>query len=85
MVHINFYTKEHCPLCDDALALVEVLQNDYSFTIEIRDIYSSDEWLEKYQLSIPIVSIDGTELDCTQISFKTLVKALEIANKNQKT
>lgn len=85
MININFYTKEHCPLCDDALALIEILQHDYSFSIEMRDIYSNDEWLEQYQLSIPVVSIGDMELDCTQISLETVEAALQIADKNQKT
>lgn len=85
MLHINFYTKENCPLCDQALALVEMLQNDYPCTIEMRDIYSNDEWLEKYQLSIPVVNIDGLEMDCEQISFETLEAALQKANGNQKS
>ncbi|ASK62754.1 thioredoxin family protein [Virgibacillus phasianinus] len=84
MIHIEFYTKEHCPLCDDAMALLEMLQKDYPCTIDMRDIYSNEEWLEKFHLSIPVVNIDGVELDCQHISFETLEEALQKASENQK-
>ncbi|WP_404454183.1 glutaredoxin family protein [Virgibacillus necropolis] len=84
MIHINFYTKENCSLCDEALALVEMLQHDYPCTLEMRDIYSNDNWLEAYHLSIPVVNIDGIELNCEEISFETLEAAFKEAHRKHK-
>lgn len=85
MIHINFYTKNHCPLCDEALALLEMLKSDYPYTLEMRDIYTDDNWLEKYQFSIPVVSIDGKELDCEEISLESLEDTLREAQKKRMT
>ncbi|ASN04764.1 glutaredoxin family protein [Virgibacillus necropolis] len=84
MIHITFYTKAKCSLCDEALSLVELLINDYSCTLEIRDIYSNEEWLEKYHLSIPVISVDGIELNCEQISFESLDATFREAQKKHK-
>lgn len=84
MIHINFYTKQNCPLCDEGLALVEMLQHDFSCTLEMRDIYTNDDWLEKYHLSIPVVSIDGNELDCEELSFDSLEATLKEAQQKHK-
>ncbi|GAA0589364.1 hypothetical protein GCM10009001_01590 [Virgibacillus siamensis] len=77
MRKLVFYTKENCPLCDNAKALLDLLHNEYSFDMEERDIYTNDVWLEKYQLAIPVVKINGIMLDCEQISYDSLEKALK--------
>ncbi|HLS10210.1 glutaredoxin family protein [Lentibacillus sp.] len=77
MQHVIFYTKENCPLCDNALAILELLQHDYPLEIEERNIYTNDEWLEKYQLEIPVVQIKDITLNCEQISYESLERALE--------
>lgn len=64
MVTLYFYTKKDCPLCEEGLVLLKHLQSAYSFQIEERDIYTRDEWLEKYQIRIPVVEDEqGTVLD----------------------
>lgn len=80
MTHVLFYTKENCPLCDEALSLLMLLQHDYTFTIEERDIYTNDTWLEKYQLLIPYVQIHNTGLNAEEITVDTLEDALRQAN-----
>ncbi|TMN21314.1 glutaredoxin family protein [Lentibacillus cibarius] len=77
MEHILFYTKQNCPLCDHARALLDLLRHDYSFRIEERDIYEKDEWLEEYQLLIPTVKIGDAELHCEEISYEALKRALK--------
>ncbi|MFD2045041.1 glutaredoxin family protein [Ornithinibacillus salinisoli] len=78
MLTIIFYTKENCSLCDDAKAILQLLQSDYTFAIEERDIYTKDEWLEEYQLVIPFVQINDIGIDCEQMSIKALEKALKM-------
>lgn len=77
MKKVIFYTKEVCSLCDDAEALLYMFQQQYSFEIERREIYTNDEWLEEYQLLIPLVSMDGKEINCEEISYETLEVALK--------
>ncbi|WNF36528.1 glutaredoxin family protein [Bacillaceae bacterium IKA-2] len=60
---ITFYTKENCPLCDKGLLVLAEINKDIPFTIESIDIYKDDELLEKYQIMIPVVEVDGIEVD----------------------
>ncbi|PYZ92864.1 thioredoxin family protein [Salipaludibacillus keqinensis] len=53
---LYFYTKDHCPLCEKGLVELQRLQREHDFQIEHRDIYTNDDWLEKYQIRIPVVS-----------------------------
>ncbi|WP_407681724.1 glutaredoxin family protein [Pseudalkalibacillus salsuginis] len=62
MLTVHFYTKANCPLCDKALLVLEELQEELGFTIEERDIYQDDEWLEAYGVIIPVVQVDGEDL-----------------------
>ncbi|MBN6205729.1 glutaredoxin family protein [Ralstonia pickettii] len=75
-MHIILYTKEICSLCDEAEALLSAFSIEYPHTLEKRDIYSRDEWLEEYQLLIPIVEINGEQLNCEEINYDTLEKLL---------
>ncbi|GAB3057330.1 glutaredoxin family protein [Virgibacillus ainsalahensis] len=77
MLKVIYYRKENCQLCDEAEALLELLKHDYTFHVEPRDIYTNDVWLEEYHLSIPVVKMNETELDASQINLETLEKALK--------
>ncbi len=76
MLTVHFYTKENCPLCDKALFILEDLQEELGFTIEERDIYTNDEWLEAYGLMIPVVQVDGEDLQYGIIDRISLRKRL---------
>lgn len=67
MLTVHFYTKENCPLCDHALIILEDLQEELGFTIEERDIHENDEWLERYGLMIPVVQVNGEDLQYGKI------------------
>ncbi len=73
---VLFYTKVHCPLCDQAHKLLQELQQETPFSIEVIDIYQDDVLLEKYGLMIPVIEIEGREIDYGIISKEKLKKAL---------
>lgn len=77
MLSVNFYTKEHCLLCEEALIIVETLQSIYSFQLNIRDIHERDDWLEQYFLLIPVVDINGTELTGNQLTYAILEETIK--------
>jgi thiol-disulfide isomerase/thioredoxin len=74
--NLIFYTKIHCPLCDKAHKLLQELQTETLFTIEIVDIYNDDALVEKYGMMIPVVEVDGEEIDYGIISMDKVKKAL---------
>ncbi|MBM7661518.1 glutaredoxin [Bacillus mesophilus] len=67
---ITFYTKENCPLCDKAKLIIEELANEFSITIEEKDIYKDDQLLELYQVMIPVISLNGEELAYGLIDYQ---------------
>ncbi|MEH7458434.1 NrdH-redoxin [Bacillus pseudomycoides] len=58
---VVLYTKTDCGLCVKAKQILKEVQKVYSFEIEEIDIYEDDELLEKYQIMIPVVEIDGKQ------------------------
>ncbi|WP_027409931.1 glutaredoxin family protein [Anoxybacteroides tepidamans] len=59
---VQLYSKIDCPLCEKAKFILSELQSELAFEIEEIDIYQDDALLEKYQLMIPVVSVEGEEL-----------------------
>ncbi|MGM8366106.1 glutaredoxin family protein [Virgibacillus sp. W0181] len=77
MLQVVFYTKDNCSLCEEARAIILLLQKHYPFELEERDIYTKDEWLEEYQLLIPAVEMNDIRLNCEELTFETLEQALQ--------
>lgn len=74
---LYFYTKIDCSLCDKGFEVLQLLQEEISFEIEKKDIYTNDEWLEKYQIRIPVIETrEGALLDEGIISYDTLKNKL---------
>ncbi|MRG84725.1 glutaredoxin family protein [Salinibacillus xinjiangensis] len=74
---VNFYTKQNCLLCDEAKSLLMVLQGEYEFELNELDIYEDEKLLEKYHLTIPVVEVNGEELDGAQMDLPHLQKLFD--------
>lgn len=59
MKEIVVYSKHGCPLCDEAIEIIKDLQEEFPLQMKEIDIYVDDHLLEKYQLMIPVVEMDG--------------------------
>lgn len=57
MVHVIFYTRDNCELCDQALEDLKDLQEKVPHEISIVDIESDTALLEKYENIIPVLEI----------------------------
>lgn len=77
MKTVLFYTKEICSLCEEAEALLHMFQQDYHFKIEVCDIYKNEALLEEYQLLIPVVEIDGHQINCEKMGYDALNQFLK--------
>ncbi len=67
-IQVNFYTRPVCPLCEKAKTKLLELAKEFPLEIHEIDIYQDDELLEKYQLMIPVIVIDGEEVDYGMVS-----------------
>ncbi|MGQ0437048.1 glutaredoxin family protein [Bacillus sp. B-TM1] len=63
------------------LVLQEV-QCEYSFQIEEIDIYEDNDLLEKYHLMIPVVEIDGKQVEYGNIHKGVIINYIKNAVKS---
>lgn len=77
-IRVILYTKENCPLCDDALHLLERLREERPLSIELKDIYKNDKLLEKYQLRIPVIEINERVIAEGMVHERELLAALSL-------
>ncbi|WP_249871260.1 glutaredoxin family protein [Oceanobacillus saliphilus] len=72
MRQVILYTKHKCSLCEEAEALLSLFSNEYPYHLIKRDIYTNDSWLEEFQLQIPVIEINGKQLNCEEINYKSV-------------
>jgi len=70
---VTVYSKPDCHLCEDAMAILEGLQQELRFTLRELDISADDALLRAYFERIPVIEIDGEEL-CEYFVEETLVR-----------
>lgn len=64
---VKLYTRNGCHLCEKAKAILLKLKERYDFHYMEADIDKSDELTEKYGMMIPVVEINGEEVQFGQI------------------
>ncbi|WP_174728651.1 glutaredoxin family protein [Mesobacillus harenae] len=72
---VKLYTRKQCPLCDKAKNVLIELQHDWEFVLEEVDIAAEDRLTELYGLMIPVVELNGDELQYGQINKNYLSEA----------
>lgn len=76
-IKVVMYSKENCMLCNIARIYLEDLQEEFPIVIDEIDIYKDDELLEKYMLNIPLVEIDGEEVQSVMVDKDVIRKRLQ--------
>lgn len=71
-MHVLFYTKPGCPLCDEAEQMMELIQEDYPLTWTAVNIEDDDAKHEQYVFMIPVVEKDNEVLCSGVISYVDL-------------
>ncbi len=62
-IQVTMYSKDNCSLCTKAKQVIEELSEEFPLDLNEVDIYKDDELLEKYQIMIPVIEIDGNEVE----------------------
>lgn len=73
---IKFYTRQNCPLCEEAKLMIELVREDYPLEYEEVDIEQDEVLHEKYMLMIPVIEKDGEILMYGNIGYVELLEAL---------
>jgi glutaredoxin len=56
---VILYKKERCPLCDEALAVIQAEARRTRFELTVRDITHDPALLAEHGLEVPVVFVDG--------------------------
>lgn len=73
---LTLYTRNKCPLCDKAKQIIMELKEEFNFQYIEYDIDDRDELIERYGLMIPVVHVDGEEIQYGQVDRFTVEEAL---------
>ena len=60
--HLVVYGRAYCHLCDDMVAALAALQEDGGFSLEVVDVDADPELEARYDLLVPVLTIEGREI-----------------------
>jgi glutaredoxin len=76
-ISIIVYTVPGCHLCDEAIGILNSFKDKYRLDIQVIDILSDPELIEKYQNDVPVVLFGEKELFRHRIEKAELDKILK--------
>lgn len=59
---IRLLTREDCPLCDEAEAVLRDLRREVAFTLDLVDVDGDADLRRAYGDRVPVATCDGEEL-----------------------
>ncbi len=76
---LTLYSKPDCPLCDELKADLDVLREQFEFTLEERDIEDDSVLFERYRYLIPVLDIEGGPILYPPHTWQSTSQALSSA------
>ena len=73
---VIFYSRPDCPLCEEGLLTLKLVQEDVPFEIEVKNIEEDDALHEKYMLMSPVVEENEKMIQYGRLDYVTLLEAL---------
>ncbi len=83
MTQITIYSRTGCHLCDDAQKILESMQEELNFEIEVIDIDESAELIKLYSDQVPVIHIDGLHHDFYKVDPDRFRSSLEKHRQHQ--
>ena len=59
LVKVDFYTRDGCCLCDDALKLIEKAGQHYQLEVKIIDVDQDSKLCEQHGNCVPVIAVNG--------------------------
>ncbi|MBM4760808.1 glutaredoxin family protein [Bacillus sp. B15-48] len=76
MNHIaKLYMRQRCHLCEDAKRILKEIQQTFDFSIVEVDIDKDERLIELYGISIPVIELEGEEIQSGIINKNFVCKA----------
>ncbi|MBT2758563.1 glutaredoxin family protein [Mesobacillus foraminis] len=72
--------RQRCHLCEEAKELLEKLQRTWQFDLLEVDIDKDDDLTERYGITIPVVVLDGEEIQAGIINKNFIIEAFSVKN-----
>lgn len=83
MTQITIYSRTGCHLCDVAQKILESMQKELNFQIEVIDIDESAELIKLYSDQVPVIHIDGLHHDFYKVDPDRFRSSLEKHRQHQ--
>ena len=83
MTQITIYSRTGCHLCDDAQKILESMQEELNFDIEVIDIDESTELIKLFGDQVPVIHIDGLHHDFYKVDPDRFRSSLEKHRQHQ--
>ncbi|MFQ3544864.1 glutaredoxin family protein [Halobacillus rhizosphaerae] len=77
MNHIQLLMRKGCHLCEEMRTIIEMAAWETEIEVTEIDIEKNEELLQRYMLEIPVVIINGEELDYRSINLSSLRERLQ--------
>jgi glutaredoxin len=78
-LHVTFYTKAGCHLCEEARDMLDDIAAETAYELTEIDIRSDLDIFEQYRYRIPVIIINGETLLEGRIKYRDLAKAFQPA------
>jgi glutaredoxin len=76
MILVELFSKEDCHLCQEALAVLEIVQQEIPFSLVVRKIAPGDTSYEQVKEKVPAVFINHEEAFHFRVDKRALRRRL---------
>jgi glutaredoxin len=66
-MRLKLYTKPGCPLCEEAIELLDEVRPEIDFDLETINILETQELFDRYRYRVPVIR--RGELDVLELKF----------------
>ena len=77
MTLVTIYGRTGCHLCEEALSVLQSMQDELNFEIEVKYIDGSTELEKLYGHEVPVIHIDGEHHDFYKVEPERFKSSLE--------
>ena len=76
-MQVRFYTRDGCHLCKEALTVLQELQKEFKFQVQLINISSCPDLEATYGDDIPVAEIDGQKIFKHRANLSALRRILQ--------
>jgi glutaredoxin len=78
---IDFISKTECPLCDEALEILNHIQKTIPCRVRLKKIDDDEALFEAHKYEVPVIFIDQVKRFFGKVNRRSLERAIKIASR----